>query len=192
MRTLAELWGLGSLSVKELRQVIVGNELMLFSLYALVLLSGTGGCGALEHPAEPKKEDSASIWRTEIVRLLLQVEGFQLLTFAQGLLGAKSAKPTSLLTLNLPTMGQWIHGGRVCADLPAASSIGKSSSGHWNTMSLKEYPPALCRALGGCIAATASGLEIDAGCQIDPCFWDRCRTMVVDDFNQCIGPDYAP
>jgi len=192
VRTLAELWGLGSLSVKELRQVIVGNELMLFSLYALVLLSGTGGCGALEHPAEPKKEDSASIWRTEIVRLLLQVEGFQLLTFAQGLLGAKSAKPTSLLTLNLPTMGQWIHGSRVCADLPAASSIGKSSSGHWNTMSLKEYPPALCRALGGCIAATASGLEIDAGCQIDPCFWDRCRTMVVDDFNQCIGPDYAP
>ena len=80
VRTREELWGMDALSVREITQVIVGNELMLFSLFALTLLSGTGGCGALEHPAEPPGEKSASIWRTEIVGLLLQIPGFELIS----------------------------------------------------------------------------------------------------------------
>lgn len=35
--------------------------------------------------------------------LLLQLPGFDKVVFAQGLLGADSAKSTTLLTLNLPT-----------------------------------------------------------------------------------------
>ena len=150
-------FGAWTRSVREIRQVLIGNELMLFSLLALVLLSGTGGCGGLEHPAEPSSEGSASVWRTEIVGLLLLIPGFEQLTFAQGLLGARSPKPTTLLLLNLPQMGQWIHRSRLCADLPKASSIGRSKEGHWNTMSLKEYPPALCKALAGCISTAVSG-----------------------------------
>ena len=54
-------FGAWTRSVREIRQVLIGNELMLFSLLALVLLSGTGGCGGLEHPAEPSSEGSASV-----------------------------------------------------------------------------------------------------------------------------------
>ena len=191
VRTRTALWGLGTLSVKEIKQVYIGNALMMFSLLALVHLSGTGGCGALEHPAEPSTEHSASIWRTEIVALLLKIPGFERITFAQGLLGARSPKPTTLLLLNLPQMSQWIHRSRLCADLPKASSIGRSKEGHWNTMSLKEYPPALCKALAGCISAAVSELEVDTECVISPEFWSRCSTMVSDRFDDCIGPDFA-
>ena len=182
------------MSLRELRQVSVGNELLLFSFMCLILLSGQNGCGAIEHPAEPKSLHSASIWRTEIVGLLLQIPGFNLLTFAQGLMGAKSAKPTSLLTLNLPTMASCIVKHRLTADLPVASSIGRDSDGHWKTTTLKEYPPSFCHALAESFAAAASGLEVDAETSVEPHYWKTCQSIMVDlvdSFEQCVGPDYA-
>ena len=191
VRDISHIWGLPALSVREVRQVLTGNELLLFSFVMLALLSGTGGCGALEHPAMPEKPTSVSIWRTVLVNLLLRIPGFEFIPFSQGLLGARSAKPTSMLLLNLPEMGRSIHQARVCSNLPATSSIGKSLSGHWNTLGLKEYPPGLCRAMAQCIVSTVSRLEIDTGSVMDQDFWNRCRAMVVDRFDQCLGPDYA-
>eukprot|EP00435_Cladocopium_sp_Y103_P060713 s676_g22.t1 len=168
VRTLDELFGLSALSVREIRQVLVGNILLLFSLTILALLSGTGGCGILEHPGEPANPRSASIWRTEIVGLLLRLPGFNLIRFSQGLLGAKSAKPTAVLVLNVPSMATCIHASRICANLPVAASIGKDIDGHWKTMSLKEYPPALCFALARGMASAVSELEACAGMKSVP------------------------
>ena len=189
---VAELWGLAALSVREIRQIIMGNQLLLFSLRILVHLFLCGGFGAIEHPAEPDNPLSASIWRTELIGLLMRLPGFERHQFAQGLMGARSAKPTGLLALNLPTMRQCLHASRICSDLPRASSIGKATTGHWNTMPLKEYPPSLCRALAMSFASAASELEVDAEVCIDQEFWGHCRTMIVDKFDQCLGPDYAP
>ena len=98
---------------------------MLFSFRIQLLLYVTGGSGALEHPAPPKNEDLASIWRTPLALLLVALPGFRRVDFAQGLLGAKSAKPTSFLSLNLPSLVDRIWQDRVCDELPQTSSIGR-------------------------------------------------------------------
>ena len=55
VRTAAQPWGLDSLSLREIRQVLVGNQLMFFAIMMLTILYDTGGCGAMEHPAKPTK-----------------------------------------------------------------------------------------------------------------------------------------
>ena len=90
LRTLDEIWGKSSLAVREVRQVFVGNQLLLFSFRMLLMLYVSGGCGALEHPAPPRKEDLASIWRTPLAILLCSLPGVSRVDFSQGLLGAKS------------------------------------------------------------------------------------------------------
>ena len=141
VRTSAQPWGLDSLTLKEIRQVLVGNQLMQFCITMLTVLYIQGGCGTVEHPARPPKETSASIWNTPLINLLLQLPGFRLWEFAQGLLGAISAKPTMLLSLNLPTLGHQIRSWRVVDDLPKGASIGQGTDGKFRTFVLKEYPP---------------------------------------------------
>ena len=147
LRSLDELRGLASLSLRELAQVDVGNELLIFALDLLICLAMSSGCGAIEHPGEPSDPDKPSIWRLPIVQLLMQVPGFEIIDFAQGLLGAKTPKPTRLLALNLDTLPQRIHANRVCPDLPKRTAIGRLETGHWATTSLKEYQPAVNKAL---------------------------------------------
>ena len=106
------------------------------------------GCGgSFGAPAPPATPTSASIWRAEIALLLSRLPGFERIDFAQGLLGAKSPKPTSILALHLPDLARQIRQGRVRDDLPQAASIRRDTLGRWQTTSLKEYPPAMCRAL---------------------------------------------
>eukprot|EP00435_Cladocopium_sp_Y103_P042425 s1518_g11.t1 len=147
LRTLEEIWGLSSMAVREVRQVLTGNQLLLFAFRLMVQLFLVGGCGAIEHPGLPLRDESASIWKTFLALLLSRLPGIQRIDFSQGLLGAKSHKPTSILALNLPQLAVHIWQGRLCADPPKTASIGKDSSGGWKTTSLKEYSPALCRAL---------------------------------------------
>ena len=97
--------GFDSLSFREIRQALVGNQLMFFAIVMMTVLYDVGGCGAMEHPAKPPKDSSASIWCTSIVNMLQRLKGFKLWQLAQGLLGAISAKPTMVLTLNLPSFG---------------------------------------------------------------------------------------
>ena len=91
---MEEVWGMSSLAVREIRQVLVGNQLLLFSFQMMLLLYVVGGCGALEHPAPPSEEHLASIWRIPFAILLCQLPGVVRHKISQGLLGAKSPKPT--------------------------------------------------------------------------------------------------
>ena len=172
-------------------QVFVGNQLLLFSFRMMILLHATGAVGALEHPAPPSNPTSASIWRTEIAMLLSRLPGFERIDFAQGLLGAKSPKPTSILALRLPDLARQIRQGRVCDDLPQAASIGRDALGCWQTSSLKEYPPAMCRALAASFASAIAHSTVDPDISISPSFWDKCADMVVSDYSKHIGPDFA-
>jgi hypothetical protein len=70
----------------------------------------------------------------------------RLVTFAQGLLGAPSPKPTTLLVFGLHGLEADMRAGRVTTDLPHGSSVGKDATGQYRTAPLKKYPPAMCRA----------------------------------------------
>ena len=123
--------------------------------------------------------------------LLSRLPGFERIDFAQGLLGAKSPKPTSILALRLPDLARQIRQGRVCDDLPQAASIGRDALGRWQTSSLKEYPPAMCRALAASFASAIAHSTVDPDISISPSFWDKCADMVVSDYSKHIGPDFA-
>ena len=191
LRSSEEPWGLPSLSLRELEQIEVGNELLLFSFDLLTSLAISGGCGALEHPGEPKAVDKPSIWRLAFVQLLAQLPGFQVVDFAQGLLGASTPKPTRLLTLNLDTLPSRIHAHRLCPDLPRRVAIGRLDSGQWATTGLKEYPPALNKALGEAFAHHLQGTGSPSAASVEAQFLDRCRSMHVSAHGTHMGPDFA-
>ena len=191
LRSAEEPWGLPSLSLRELEQIAVGNELLLFSLELLMSLAISEGCGAIEHPGEPTDIDKPSIWRLAFVQMLLQLPGFQVVDFAQGLLGAPTPKPTRLLTLNLSTLPSRIHAHRLCPDLPRRAAIGRLDSGQWATTGLKEYPPALNKALGEAFAFHLRCTECSAEAPIDAQFLDRCRSMHIAEYGTFMGQDFA-
>ena len=126
-----------------------------------------------------------------MINLLLQLPGFRLWEFAQGLLGAISAKPTMLLSLNLPTLGHQIRSWRVVDDLPKGASIGQGTDGKFRTFVLKEYPPALCGALATSFVQTLSSIPVDATVQIPCNFVERCSSMDCKVYSEEMGPDFA-
>ena len=141
IRTLHKLWGFDSLSLREMKQIMDGHLLLGFSVYAMVLLYFSGGAGVLEHPGEPSDPDAASIWRLPLMKLLLQLPGFRLLTCAQGLLGATSTKRTGLLALNLPYLHFDLRDNAVCKELPKQANIGLDEAGNFRTAVRKDDSP---------------------------------------------------
>ena len=191
VRTLQEVWGKSSLSLRELDQVTIGNLLMGFQLVAMAALACTGGVAILEHPAEPPEVAAASIWRTPIMQLLLQLPEFCQLSIAQGLWGAQSAKPTTLAVLNAPNLGKILHQSRVTMDLPRCTSIGRDAGGHWATSKLKEYPPGLCLALATGILEALGNCALDESIQVSPRFQEQCGQMICTQYGDAYGPDFA-
>ena len=182
-------WGKSSLGIREAKQVLFGNTLLLFCLEAFVGLLLNGGCSLIEHPSCPEDSTLVSIWRLPIIYFLLGLPEVQLLEVMQGFHGAASAKPTALLALRLPELGVHLAGNRIRKILPTAQSIGLSSDGSFKTSSLKEYPPALCRALGGCLANTISGFEV-GGEEPPDDFRSRCGKLESAEFGMYMGRDF--
>eukprot|EP00435_Cladocopium_sp_Y103_P012460 s1027_g3.t1 len=118
LRTADALWGLPHLRLRELLQIDVGNLLLLFTAEAFLRLAFAGGCAIVEHPREPDEPELASIWRLPIFHLLRSFLGVEFLSLNQGLLGAASAKPTNLMTLNLPGLERTIVQHQVSNVLP--------------------------------------------------------------------------
>jgi hypothetical protein len=191
LRDRACLWGFDSVSIREALQVATGNELLLFSIELLYALACMAGFGVLEHPKEPEDQEKPSIWRLAILKLLQQFPGVDIIDLAQGLWGAHSPKPTRLLTLNLPSLRGILRAHQVTTDLPRRSAIGKAEDGTWRTSPLKEYPPAMNRALA---TSFCQWFHDHAPCieaQVDPDFLQRCRAMECRIFGKFIGPDFG-
>ena len=192
LRTASALWGFHSVSLKEKRQLMDGHLLLGFSLKAMVVLSTVESCGALEHPAEPADDQAASIWRLPIVQMIATLPGFRHYEFAQGLLGADSAKRTGLLSLNLPDLPKFLRANAVCAHLPRAQTIGVDENGQFRTAKLKEYPPALCKALAeGFFSHFPPPEEVVKAPTLPADFVERCRHMTCTAMGTKIGADYA-
>eukprot|EP00438_Fugacium_kawagutii_P014323 Skav210904 [mRNA] locus=scaffold2900:288060:297488:- [translate_table: standard] len=189
VRSAKHPWGLQCLTLRELRQVSLGNLLLSFSLEAATAILAANGIAAVEHPAEPDDPALPSIWRLPVVQLLRAHSSVQLVRFYQGHFGAVSPKPTMLLTINIPDMAEQLWDHRLRASLPEFSSIGKAANGSFLTSPLKEYPPGLCKALAGAISVRAG--RTTQGCAVQPAdFWDRISTMQVE-YGRQLGPDCA-
>ena len=147
VRHVDEPWGLPSLRLREMEQIIMGNLLLGFALECMTLLAIYAGMGVLEHPKDPEIDYMVSIWRLPIVQLILLLPNTRMITMAQGLLGAPSPKPTSLLVVGLSGLEDDLRGHRLTPDLPQGQSVGRGADGGFLTAPLKEYPPAMCRAL---------------------------------------------
>eukprot|EP00435_Cladocopium_sp_Y103_P041567 s1387_g11.t1 len=147
LRLADAAWGRPSLRISELRQVILGNLLLGFALECFTLLAICGGLGFIEHPRAPEEEHMVSIWKLPLVHAILTLPRVRLLHFAQGLLGAPSAKPTTLMVVGMESLESELHRGRMCASNPHGASVGRDEDGNFRTAPLKEYPPGMCRAV---------------------------------------------
>jgi len=191
IRNVQELWGLEALGLKELRQIALGNDLLLFSLACIYRLALGGGFAVLEHPAEPDKADAASIWRLQITILLTHFPGVEVLRISQGHFGARTPKPTNLLSLNLPGLKEELNQHSVCDNLPKRAAIGRQHDGSWATSQLKEYPPALCFALASCFFHHINKVPVAASTESADHFLDMCQSLLVQSFSDHIGRDFA-
>ena len=192
VRDSLDLWGFWALTLRELQAVDFGNILLCFSLVLFVLMKIHGGCGVLEHPAEPYDRGAASIWRLPLINFLLTLPDFTKTRLCQGFYGAISAKPTELLALRLPRLGHVLHRGMLVKTLPVRSSIGLNASGEFETTQLKEYPPALCRCLGEALTENICSPpteEARSTTSTEEEFLGLCMTMVRTKFGHEMGPD---
>ena len=112
---------------------------------------------------------------------------------AQGLYGAPTAKPTTLLVLNMDDLESKLHSGRICPNVEKGVSIGKNAMGQFHTAPLKEYPPGFCKAIAAsfthnfCIQGTC--VDHSTVADIPQSFLDLCYKMQDHDFGDYIGVD---
>ena len=145
----------------------------------------------MEHPAEPNDPHAASVWKLPLLRMYLCLPGFELFECAQGLLGADSTKRTGLLALNMPDLPMALRRNALCAELPAAQSIGLDELGRFKTATLKEYPPAFCKALAEAFHQHLPPLLAEDLQPIPKDFADVCRRLHCTDFGTHIGMDFV-
>ena len=192
IRTPSHPWGLPALSVRELRQLYVGTQLLLFAVEALYLLAIFNGIGLLEHPAEPDELHHVSIWRLCAIALLERFPGVWKTRVFQGHFGAESAKPTDLLTINLPTFEKRLDECRLYRTAPKAASIGRDDQGVFRTSRLKEYPPAFNLAIARSFCDSLnSHVPVDNNVVLPAEFAEVCRKLTLTCYGSEIGPDYA-
>eukprot|EP00435_Cladocopium_sp_Y103_P038730 s21_g10.t1 len=161
VRTPATPWGIPSLSLRELSQVGIGTLLLGFAIQCLVALSMHSGAGFLEHPKEPDEPEHVSIWKLPIIRFLLNLPGFRLVHLSQGLWGAASAKPTTLLVLGMSNLEKYLHACRVTKNLPQGASVGRREDGGFKTAPLKEYPPSMCKGIAQALCEDLISMDCD-------------------------------
>lgn len=189
IRSATELWGFTSVSLREARQLETGNALLTFCLVIMSLLWSIGGFGMVEHPRCPHASDLASIWRLVSVRAMMTLPGHRLVHIRQSLFGAPSSKPTTLWCLNIPKAAGVLASHHLSDEVPQGCSIGVDESGSWRASVLKEYPPALCRAMAslfGKVMTSAPLTEV----VLDAKFRTVCAAMQ-NSYSAFLGPDFA-
>jgi len=146
------------------------------------------GTGLVEHPKDPEKDEMVSIWRLPVLRAILQLPNVRLVHLAQGLFGAPSAKPTTLMVLGMSTLEKFLHENRVTREIPNGASVGKDQYGQFKTSPLKEYPPALCKAIAEALCMDIVSTKCD-DTEVPADLVERCKAMTCQFFGTYIGPD---
>lgn len=154
-------------SLRELRQVNLGNVLLLRGLWLSVMVACSGGGVIVEHPTAPREDHQPSIWKTSVVQHLLTTGLFSLHHVLQFHYGAVSVKPTTFLCarVNKRTLEQ--HARRDFVR-PSKALVGRTEDGQFQTFSAKEYPPGLNRALAESLLCDA---EYAPEQKAEPVWW---------------------
>ena len=192
LRDAEHLWGFDCVGLKECMQLIFGNSLLLFTLEAVIALLLSGGSALVEHPACPEPADLASIWRLAVTQFLAAQAEVRLVHLAQGLFGAPSPKPTTILALRVPNLQVHLDECQLRKTMPSGTSIGVDEKGEFKTAILKEYPPALCCALGTalCEAVYRYHLDPETGAP-PPDFCTVAARMELRDYGATMGRDFC-
>ena len=153
IRSWNQPFGLDATTPDEQAHIFLANTLLFFSLEMALELLVWIAFFLLEHPDPPsdaRSRDLPTIWETGPVRALRGHPAVHLHEIQQGRFGAKSPKPTTLMSKGLPSLSRHLeaHG---TLPLPKALKMGKTEGGQYSTASLKEYPPRLCAAMGDAI-----------------------------------------
>ena len=172
----------------QLRQLFAGSQLLLFSLESLILMAIHGGLGLMEHPSEPGDQTQVSVW----LATLRYCVAARKIRIYQGHYGAESAKPKDLLSINLVTLSRRLEEFKLYMNIPKGVTVGKGEQSEFLTGRLKEYPPMLNKALANSFSGGLSDrLCIDDGMELTATFVEVCRKLVLSNFSQTMGPDFA-
>eukprot|EP00438_Fugacium_kawagutii_P015517 Skav201958 [mRNA] locus=scaffold103:202287:208105:+ [translate_table: standard] len=182
-------WGLPSLCLRELCQVMTGNALFIFALRALYTLLQTDGCGLVEHPDEAGDED-VSVWRIPIVAALRRSPEVDFLHATQGYHGSEGLKPTGLLALRLPGLHEDLQQGKLAAWHHQGATHGQDSTGAYHSAKLKEYPPAFCRAIATTFDRALTARSVDGGIVFPDSFREISERFMSFSKGAGLGPDF--
>ena len=157
LRRSESVWGLPILKLRELRQILTGNCLLHLALLMAAAQAVAGNLSFVEHPSEgePRKQGTPPcIWKLPVMKVMLQHPHMWLHHLYQGLYGARSPKPTSLLIVSDPSRKAHIENvmeaGRTTSTMPPPLRMSRTATG-FSTAPLKRYPIGFCRALARAI-----------------------------------------
>ena len=153
IRTEEETSGLNTVKVKEARQLLLANRLLLFTISLFLVLLPQRKFMVMEHPSCPEEGHQlwmASVWKMYIIRCLVEHKDVQILTIFQGKFGGASPKPTTLMVLCGCDIDVNAHLDSYAdvSVMPKALAMGwREDKKEYATASLKEYPVKLCHGL---------------------------------------------
>lgn len=148
-RSVEEPYGLTSMGLGELRDIILGNTLLLFSFAAIMIQASLDRIGVLEHPAPRDMAKYPCIWGVAAFQHLLRLENLRQIDIFQGLFGAISPKPTRLAICGHQSPDAHMDKFRITDTLPPPLTMGWNKEQGFSTSQLKEYPTAMARGLAG-------------------------------------------
>ena len=153
VRLLTCFFGMGSLSLREIRQVLLGNALLFFAFDMVYAMGIIQRVAILEHPDIPFREERApTIWNTGAFQALKQIPGTKVISIHQGLFGAVSPKPTRLCITGDIEDCLDIFNRFSVYPMPPPMTMRKDGK-QFATAQLKEYPSNLSAAMAGCVSS---------------------------------------
>lgn len=159
VRSIDEPWAISTFSIRQMLQCEIANRLLFVALDLGVEVYAVGGCGVTEHPAMIQWHElhhAPSTWRLPLTQGMLSLPGVHLHTFDQGMYGAASLKPTSMLAVNLSHFGEKLRSRFRRPTVPFKPLHGKDASGRHRTYAAKEYPQGVCRVVAESLATEAA------------------------------------
>eukprot|EP00438_Fugacium_kawagutii_P019378 Skav207918 [mRNA] locus=scaffold190:418633:423325:+ [translate_table: standard] len=149
LRSAAEPWGISGLSVKSLKQLMVGNQLMMTNLNNEIAVVLGGGASVMEHPGTPADASRASVWKTQVHEFIMKAPLARQVPLRQVDYGAASVKPTILRGLQVHGLANGLSAWRLPHSTLPTKQLGgwDVTARAWKTASAKEYPPQLSKAM---------------------------------------------
>lgn len=188
LRTLIDSWGKKGLRPKQFDQLQIANELLLTALLMTSAVMLAGGTALIEHPAEPRGDESCSIWRLPIVKRITQAPCAEITTVWQGPLGQVSPKPIGLLAIRAPHVQKMADLFSIRNRVVSAAPQFREN-GTFGTAILKEYPPRFSAVLLMSIWSSARNPWEHAG-DFDTAVGElllRCR-FIEEGSGDCLTP----